>query len=102
MSNAKQLAIQIGGYEVDVKSMSRTQVRELDALRRAATTESQDHAAVQHVHEYLEHLLKELYPQLAAEFNDLPNRELLVLTTVTEQYSAAMPVEVIETLIKNA
>lgn len=102
MSDKKLLAVAIGEFEMDVKSMSRTQTLELTKLRKAVKADPDDEEAVQAVTDFLEHVLKDLYPQIADGFDELPNRELLVLTVVTEQFSNAMPVEVIETLLKNA
>ncbi|WP_430735519.1 hypothetical protein [Halodesulfovibrio aestuarii] len=102
MSDKKLLAVEIGGVEVDVKSMSRAQMLELTKLRKAVKVTPDDEEAVQAVNDFMEHVLKDLYPQLADGFDACSNRELLVLATVTEHFSAAMPVEVIETLLKNA
>ncbi|MEZ6854993.1 hypothetical protein [Halodesulfovibrio aestuarii] len=102
MSDKKLLAVEIGGVEVDVKSMSRAQMLELTKLRKAFQKDKGNEQAEQDVHDFMEHVLKDLYPQLADGFDACSNRELLVLATVTEHFSAAMPVEVIETLLKNA
>jgi hypothetical protein len=102
MSAAKQLAVVVGEVEVDVKSMTRSQIQELNARRKAAQKDKNDEDAAQAVQDHMEWVLKDLYPQIANGFDDLPNRELMVLATVTEQFSAAVPVEVIETLLKNA
>jgi hypothetical protein len=102
MSAAKQLAVVVGEVEVDVKSMTRSQIQELNVRRKAAQKDKNDEDAAQAVQDHMEWVLKDLYPQIANGFDDLPNRELMVLATVTEQFSAAVPVEVIETLLKNA
>lgn len=102
MSEAKQLVVVVGEFEVDVKSMTRSQILELNARRKIMQKEKDNDDAVQAVQDYMEWVLKDLYPQIVTNFDELPNRELMVLASVTEQYSAAVPIEVIEALVKNA
>lgn len=102
MSDKKQLIVVVGEVEVDVKSMTRSQILELNSRRKAVQKDKNDEDAAQAVQDHMEWVLKDLYPHLADGFDELPNRELMVLATVTEQFSAAVPVELIETLLKNA
>ena len=102
MSAAKQLIVVVGSHELDAVSMNRTQMRELTKLRKAAKADLENDEAIEGANEYMEQLLKELYPAIASDFGELPNRELMVLANITEQFSAGLPVDVIEALIKNA
>lgn len=102
MSEAKKLVVAIGGVEVDVKSMSRAQVKELTRMRRKLKGDAENREVDDEVSAFEEKLLTDLYPVLSGKLDDIAQREIVVLLHITEQFSAGFPADVIEELLKNA